>query len=130
MIWMIFFLLLWQGKRLRTTEKEKINSVWDSKLAADTSLALFSAMNEWQRQFNTVQIMQRNLDYDWLMSNRVWSWPIKEIFCFQIKRAPCIAQFMAYFFPSLCAFLLLDYLNIFSCILISNHMISSAIWNK
>ena len=49
-----------------------------------------------------------------------------QIFCFQIKHTPWMAQMMVQFFPwlrDMRAFLLLDHLEIFSCmLLISNHM--------
>ena len=72
------FLVLWQGKKLRTTEKKKtLNFVWDSKSAAGTSLALFRAWRNGNASVIQCNLHIEILDYDWLMNNRVWSGPMK-----------------------------------------------------
>ena len=62
-----------------------------------------------------VQLNIEILDYDWLINNRVFE-RTNQIFCFQIKRAPLMAQFYDAIFPWLRdtrAFLMLNHLEFF-----------------
>jgi len=70
----------------------------------------------------------------WLVNDQRNSQIANQLFCFQIKRMPWMAQLMAQFFLDRVIhlrFVLLNHLKFFSCILlISAHVIFCAIWNK
>ena len=85
-------------------------------------LKLIAKSWNWMKKF---EVECKNLKLNWLTgkSRNRNSQMANQIFCFQIKRTPWMAQFMGQFFPD-CVIRMLNHLEIFSyIILIRNHMI-------